>query len=406
MATARAEDLLVAARPTEHPHHHRRARARGCARPRGRGAGANRRRPCGRAVGPGPGSPSVEREGRGGPVARECSKHTRAVEPLLGATATRLPEVRAAASRALDEMGTAAVIVGVSLPFCDRRSRTAPRPRGSQRRHAGGRAIDGRASPRRRARRGIGRPRPRPIATRAHKTRAATAVHWVGGVRPERPRASRECGRRAGLSSAALVPLVLSTSTTRARRTEAPVSTSRSSFVVPRRVRSRGDGSLGSRIRTVLAGDGWADRWNGRTNIRRIRIVGQDLDEALSVGRLRERLSDGSAARIVVVTRNCGPLGLRRALRAGADAVVLEDELAGTLTPALRAVAAGLSAVPARVRRAAEGVVLSHREREVLRLAVGGRLEQRDRRHAVPCREHRQEPSLVGLSEARSGWTR
>jgi DNA-binding NarL/FixJ family response regulator len=142
--------------------------------------------------------------------------------------------------------------------------------------------------------------------------------------------------------------------------------------VVPGEIEVAATGSLGSRIRTVLAGDGWADRWNGRPNIRRIRIVGQDLDEALSVGRLRERLSDGSPARIVVVTRNCGPLGLRRALRAGADAVVLEDELAGTLTPALRAVAAGLSAVPARVRRAAEGVVLSHREREVLRLAVAG----------------------------------
>ena len=131
-------------------------------------------------------------------------------------------------------------------------------------------------------------------------------------------------------------------------------------------------GPIERRILAVLAADGVTAQANGRSAPSRVRIVGHDLGEALSVSQLREVLTQGPTARIIVVSPDRGLLGVRRGVRAGADAVVIEDDLASTLVPALRAVAAGLSVVPKCLRTAADGVALSHREREVLRLAVAG----------------------------------
>jgi two-component system response regulator DesR len=75
---------------------------------------------------------------------------------------------------------------------------------------------------------------------------------------------------------------------------------------------------------------------------------------------------------VVAVSPACGRLGARRALRAGADALVLEEELEGALVAAVRAVAAGLSVLPAILRGEANSPTFSHREREVLRLAISG----------------------------------
>jgi len=72
----------------------------------------------------------------------------------------------------------------------------------------------------------------------------------------------------------------------------------------------------------------------------------------------------------VAVAPKYGPLGVRRAVRTGADSLALEPELENALAPAVRAVAAGLSPVPALLGIGADRVALSHREREVLRLAV------------------------------------
>jgi DNA-binding NarL/FixJ family response regulator len=149
---------------------------------------------------------------------------------------------------------------------------------------------------------------------------------------------------------------------------------SRSSSVTPTELwlEVAATGPIERRIHAVLAAEGLAAQVNGRNVPGRIRIVGHDLGEALSVGRLRELLTEGPVARIIVVSPDCGLLGVRRAIRAGADAVVVQDELGVTLVPALRAVAAGLSAIPTHLREAAEGPALSHREREVLRLAIAG----------------------------------
>jgi DNA-binding NarL/FixJ family response regulator len=132
------------------------------------------------------------------------------------------------------------------------------------------------------------------------------------------------------------------------------------------------DESLRLRIATALEADGMSIARNGAAGPAEIRVVAVDLSQPVSRERLRAMLSNGAADRIVAVSPPCRPLGLRRAVRAGADALVLEHELEDSLAPAVRAVAAGLSAVPSLLRIGVERVALSHREREVLRLAVTG----------------------------------
>ena len=111
--------------------------------------------------------------------------------------------------------------------------------------------------------------------------------------------------------------------------------------------------------------------FNGATGAADIRVIALDLSQPVSLGRLQAILG-GETTRIVAVSPGCRALALRRAVRAGADAVVLEHVLEDALAPAVRAVAAGLSVVPSALRNGAQRLAFSHREREVLRLAVTG----------------------------------
>jgi two-component system, NarL family, response regulator DesR len=131
------------------------------------------------------------------------------------------------------------------------------------------------------------------------------------------------------------------------------------------------DGALRLRIVSALEADRMSIVLNAASGTPDICVVAVDLSQPLSLRRLRGILNNRKA-RSVVVSPGCGALGLRRAVRAGADSLVLEDELEGALVPAVRAVAAGLSVMPAVLRDGAERLAFSHREREVLRLAVTG----------------------------------
>jgi DNA-binding NarL/FixJ family response regulator len=103
-----------------------------------------------------------------------------------------------------------------------------------------------------------------------------------------------------------------------------------------------------------------------------IAVIAIDLATPVPLRRLRTTLSELGARRVVAVSPACGHLGARRVLRAGANSLVLEDELEDALIPAIRAVAAGFSVVPEVVRNGVDGLSFSHREREVLRLAIAG----------------------------------
>jgi DNA-binding CsgD family transcriptional regulator len=103
-----------------------------------------------------------------------------------------------------------------------------------------------------------------------------------------------------------------------------------------------------------------------------VRIIAEDLARPVAVGVLRRRLGADRATSTVVVSPDCNPVAARRAIRAGADSVVLEPQLEETIAAAVRAVAVGLTALPVALRGAADRPALSHREREVLRLAIAG----------------------------------
>jgi DNA-binding NarL/FixJ family response regulator len=137
-------------------------------------------------------------------------------------------------------------------------------------------------------------------------------------------------------------------------------------------VRVAASGALRERIvGTLEAGD--FSILNGDSSLAPdIRVMAIDLTQPISLRHLRDTLSQGDGERVVAVSPACGPLGARRALRAGASSLVLEDQLETALVPAVRAVAAGFSVVPAVLRDGVDALNFSHREREVLRLAIAG----------------------------------
>jgi DNA-binding NarL/FixJ family response regulator len=131
------------------------------------------------------------------------------------------------------------------------------------------------------------------------------------------------------------------------------------------------NGSLRPRILAALDADDLSILGDGASPPAGIRVVAEDLSQPSSLRRLRATLVEGGVP-VVVVSPTCGALGARRAVRAGADSLVLEHELEDALAPAVRAVAAGLSVLPAVLRAGIDRLAFSHREREVLRLAIDG----------------------------------
>jgi DNA-binding NarL/FixJ family response regulator len=132
------------------------------------------------------------------------------------------------------------------------------------------------------------------------------------------------------------------------------------------------NGSLRSGILAALDAHDLSIVADGAGPPAEVRVVAVDLSQPISRRRLQAKLGKSSTARVVAVSPACGPLGARRAIRAGADSLVLEHQLADVLLPAVRAVAAGLSVLPAALRDGMNRLVFSHREREVLRLAIQG----------------------------------
>jgi DNA-binding NarL/FixJ family response regulator len=102
-------------------------------------------------------------------------------------------------------------------------------------------------------------------------------------------------------------------------------------------------------------------------------ILGFGADGAILAHSLRELGHlDPLPARIVILPQP-SPQAVRRAVEAGADGVLVENDLVGTLVPALQAALAGLRVVPRDFHRQVVRPAFSHRERQVLSLLVEGR---------------------------------
>jgi DNA-binding NarL/FixJ family response regulator len=96
------------------------------------------------------------------------------------------------------------------------------------------------------------------------------------------------------------------------------------------------------------------------------------VDEAAGMAVLRNVHRAHRPQPIIVVSPAGTATSVRRALDAGADAFVLEDEIETALAIAVLAVATGQSVVPRKVRESVERPAFSHRERQVLALVTEG----------------------------------
>lgn len=97
-----------------------------------------------------------------------------------------------------------------------------------------------------------------------------------------------------------------------------------------------------------------------------------NVDAPREMAGLRRLRREARQPAIVVISPPATGTGVRRALDAGADALVFEPELERTLATTVRAVAIGQSVVPRKVRASVERPVLSHREQQVLVLVRSG----------------------------------
>jgi DNA-binding NarL/FixJ family response regulator len=97
-----------------------------------------------------------------------------------------------------------------------------------------------------------------------------------------------------------------------------------------------------------------------------------NVDLAREMAALRRLRRELRKASIAVISPPATGTGVRRALDAGADAVVFEPEIETTLAITVMAVASGQSVVPRKLRASVERPAFSHRERQVLALVSKG----------------------------------
>ncbi len=164
------------------------------------------------------------------------------------------------------------------------------------------------------------------------------------------------------------------------RATDARIATavesSRTVFIVS------DDAALRRHVAAIIALDGF--RIAGQDHSSHPTGFPIDDDGALLVllrtceaaGRLKAvgEIAARAPAAALVVSMPSGATGtvLRRAVRAGADGIVFDDQLESALAATVRAVAAGQLAVPHMLGRRIAPHPLSHREKEILALVVLG----------------------------------
>jgi len=101
-------------------------------------------------------------------------------------------------------------------------------------------------------------------------------------------------------------------------------------------------------------------------------VVVCDVDEANGMAALRRLRREQPKLAVIVISPPVTGTGVRRALDAGADAIVFEPEIETTLAVTALAVASGQSVVPRKLRASVERPAFSHRERQVLALVSRG----------------------------------
>jgi DNA-binding NarL/FixJ family response regulator len=146
----------------------------------------------------------------------------------------------------------------------------------------------------------------------------------------------------------------------------------------PLDVRVQGEnGLLRRRIVAMLAAAGMVLHEDGPVNGNGERdvdvvVLVRDLSSVTRLLDLRMDVQQSGTAPTVIVSPEAHGPALRRALSAGASGLVLDTEIDAALVASVRAVAANQTCVPRALKIAVDKPTLSHREREVLKLAVSG----------------------------------
>lgn len=128
-----------------------------------------------------------------------------------------------------------------------------------------------------------------------------------------------------------------------------------------------------SNLRTSLAAGGTVEELlEHEVDPTAIVVLACDVDVPQELASLRRLSRNLREVAIVAVSPEATGTGVRRALDAGADALIFDPELEATLVLAIRAVASGQSVVPRKLRATVERPAFSHRERQVLVYVVQG----------------------------------
>jgi len=138
--------------------------------------------------------------------------------------------------------------------------------------------------------------------------------------------------------------------------------------VCPRITAALSDGNL----KTLRLPDLEGGRSSPAVDASAIVVLACDINRSKGMAALRRLQRELSEPAIVVVSPSATGTGVRRALDAGAAAVVFEPELESTLPVAIKAVASGQSVVPRNLRASVERPVLSYREQQVLAFVSTG----------------------------------
>lgn len=94
--------------------------------------------------------------------------------------------------------------------------------------------------------------------------------------------------------------------------------------------------------------------------------------DSTTCAEIREQAASLPSTVIILVVEQAATADVRRALEAGAHAVVTESSIESALVPSIGAALAGQVSIPARAREAGRPKVLTAREKQILGLVVMG----------------------------------
>src|SRR2546421_4618535 len=127
------------------------------------------------------------------------------------------------------------------------------------------------------------------------------------------------------------------------------------------------------RIGALLSDAGWsAQPSDGADQAAEAIVACVDLGGPNPADHIRRMAAEAPGAALVVVTPPARGNDIRRALRAGAAAVIFDAQLDTVLAATVNAARAGMAVVPREAREHVEKPVLSLREKQILNLVVAG----------------------------------